>query len=238
MHVHPPKSWHGLREFLKEYGIIVLGVLTALAFEQAVEALRNRREATEARANIKDELATDLASLTERDRIEACVKRRLNEVGAAIDASQQPTYARPSWIGRPQFWPIFQAKWHAATDAGRATLLSGEEQSKYGQLYYTLELLQGAENQEQIAWAHLRALEEAPRVAPEMSAQLRLALSEARLADWQVGLYLIRSRDLARPLGLPKASPQHVGSMSVCLPMTLSRAEALARLDEGPIGEP
>jgi hypothetical protein len=37
MDIHKPKPWHGLREFLKEYAIIVVGVLTALAGEQAVD---------------------------------------------------------------------------------------------------------------------------------------------------------------------------------------------------------
>jgi len=32
--VHKPKPWHGVREFLKEYVIIVVEVLTALAAEQ------------------------------------------------------------------------------------------------------------------------------------------------------------------------------------------------------------
>ena len=30
MDIHKPKPWHGFREFLKEYAIIVVGVLTAL----------------------------------------------------------------------------------------------------------------------------------------------------------------------------------------------------------------
>ncbi len=31
MDIHKSKSWYGVREFLKEYLIIVVGVLTALA---------------------------------------------------------------------------------------------------------------------------------------------------------------------------------------------------------------
>ena len=42
MDIHKPKPWHGWREFLKEYVIIVVGVLTALAAEQAVEWLHWR----------------------------------------------------------------------------------------------------------------------------------------------------------------------------------------------------
>jgi hypothetical protein len=57
MDIHKPKPWHGLREFLKEYGIIVLGVLTALALEQAVEAVRVQREVTETREAIHAEIA-------------------------------------------------------------------------------------------------------------------------------------------------------------------------------------
>ena len=49
MDIHKPKPWHGLREFLKEYLIIVIGVLTALAAEQGVEWLhwQERTQRTE-----------------------------------------------------------------------------------------------------------------------------------------------------------------------------------------------
>ncbi|THD51712.1 hypothetical protein [Phenylobacterium sp.] len=42
MDIHKPKPWHSFREFLKEYGIIVLGVLTAIAFEQTVETIQRQ----------------------------------------------------------------------------------------------------------------------------------------------------------------------------------------------------
>ena len=50
MDIHKPKPWRGVREFLKEYVIIVIGVLTALGGEQAVEWGRTHREVGEARA--------------------------------------------------------------------------------------------------------------------------------------------------------------------------------------------
>lgn len=54
-HKHGPiRNW---REFLKEYGIIVLGVLTALAGEQAVEAVHHHYEAKEVRDALDQELA-------------------------------------------------------------------------------------------------------------------------------------------------------------------------------------
>jgi hypothetical protein len=56
MDIHKPKPWHGAREFLKEYAIIVVGVLTALAGEQGVEWLHNRAELAEARAALRQEI--------------------------------------------------------------------------------------------------------------------------------------------------------------------------------------
>ena len=48
MEIHKPKPIRNWREFLKEYAIIVLGVATALAGEQAAQALHDRSRATEA----------------------------------------------------------------------------------------------------------------------------------------------------------------------------------------------
>ena len=43
MHVHLPKPLHGWRAFAGEVGIIVLGVIIALAFGQAAQACRDHR---------------------------------------------------------------------------------------------------------------------------------------------------------------------------------------------------
>ncbi len=48
MDIHKPKPWYGAREFLKEYVIIVVGVLTALGAEQVVEHLRWQKAVDEA----------------------------------------------------------------------------------------------------------------------------------------------------------------------------------------------
>lgn len=228
MDIHKPKPFHGLREFLKEYGIIVLGVLTALAAEQVVETLHERHEAAEARENIKDELATNLANLANRDAIEACIGRRLDEISATIRTAGHGAFTPPHWIGRPHYWPMFDAKWRAATSAGRATLLSADEQARYGQLYYSLELLGGVEPQEQIAWARLRMLEDTPEPTPGLLTEVQVALADARLADFQVEVFTARSRALARELNLPRRVAQHPGQNGVCLPMSTPRTVALA----------
>ena len=59
MDLHKPKPWHGAREFLKEYVIIVVGVLTALAGEQVVERLHRSDQARQAEHAMRLELADD-----------------------------------------------------------------------------------------------------------------------------------------------------------------------------------
>jgi hypothetical protein len=87
MDIHKPKPWHGLREFLKEYLIIVVGVLTALGAEQAAEWLHWAHEVREAKAAIHDDLA--LASVFAQERLarRACGDAYLDQLSAAVAAS-------------------------------------------------------------------------------------------------------------------------------------------------------
>jgi hypothetical protein len=62
MDIHKPKPWHNVREFLKEYVIIVVGVLTALGAEQLVETLHWRHRVAETRVQLNQELGADAGS--------------------------------------------------------------------------------------------------------------------------------------------------------------------------------
>jgi hypothetical protein len=58
-HVHIPKPLHGWRAFVGEVGIIVLGVLIALAAEQFVDGLQWRTKVKRAETAMRLELAED-----------------------------------------------------------------------------------------------------------------------------------------------------------------------------------
>jgi hypothetical protein len=88
MDIHKPKPWHSVREFLKEYVIIVIGVLTALGAQQGVEALQNRAQAAEAR-----ELIRGSSSSTSRAFAPASTCAHAWRVGS--------TRCRRCWTGRP-----------------------------------------------------------------------------------------------------------------------------------------
>jgi len=80
MEIHKPKPVHGWREFLKEYGIIVLGVLTALALEQAVEWLHWRHMVQEHRVALRKEVEGIYTSMLTRADLQDCVDARLSIV--------------------------------------------------------------------------------------------------------------------------------------------------------------
>src|SRR6516162_1059103 len=80
MHVHRPKLVHGLGEFLKEYGIIVLGVLTALALEQAVETWRSHETLALIRASLGQELAEDRGRWEFLRKQDDCMQQRAESV--------------------------------------------------------------------------------------------------------------------------------------------------------------
>jgi hypothetical protein len=77
MDIHKPKPWRGWREFLKEYLIIVVGVLTALAAEQGVEWLRWQEKVHSAEVYLKRDLALTSDFASERVAIGRCLDGRL-----------------------------------------------------------------------------------------------------------------------------------------------------------------
>ncbi len=86
MDIHKPKPFHNWREFLKEYAIIVLGVATALAAEQAVEWLHWKgrvRDAAEAmRLELRDD---DGPQAYTRMAMQTCFDRQLDAIEGAIN---------------------------------------------------------------------------------------------------------------------------------------------------------
>lgn len=80
MDIHRPKPIHNWREFLGEIGIIVIGVLIALAGEQTVEALHHRSQVSELSEALDVELSHNLAVLKDTIELKPCIDQRLTEI--------------------------------------------------------------------------------------------------------------------------------------------------------------
>ena len=87
MHFHLPKPLHGWREFLGEVGIIVVGVLIALAAEQVVEAVHLDSQTRHTRDVLREEISGNYLLATERRDVRHCLDAQLDRMESAVLAS-------------------------------------------------------------------------------------------------------------------------------------------------------
>jgi hypothetical protein len=217
---HKPKPVHNWREFLKEYAIIVLGVLTALAAEQAAEALRHHAEAAEARDTVRAEVVTDITRIQQRVFAESCVDARLAEIEKTVGSTAVDGRIRsPSWIGRPPRYAIETARWDAAVQSGRVSLLSADWQSQFGFLYTTLRYYYEMSNAEQQTWSKLDGLTGLDRLTPDGKLAMKGEVEQAWFYNHsinQVAKILLARAALQGLLPVNRHSPPS----SVCWSMT------------------
>jgi hypothetical protein len=93
MDIHKPKPWHGLREFWKELGTIVLGVLIALGAEQTVEWLHREAEVREAREALRVEITQDLTIIRSNTKQDVCMGQYLQRLTEWAQGGLRPGYA-------------------------------------------------------------------------------------------------------------------------------------------------
>jgi hypothetical protein len=236
MDLHKPKPWHGWRDFLKEVGTIVLGVSIALTGEQAVEKWRQHRQYLEARDAMRDELAGDIRNLSSRRdaEVNACSVRRVAEIAAILDgAEKRQPFNPPSWIGE-SLSP--RLRFSAEGEAGRSELFSGKEQALFSYFYSFLHSIDLEQDRERQAWARLQALEGHSSLSPEMIANLRQALAEARWEARRIQYLLVFLAPAVKMLSLPSGTSLGVLGLSgrvetpaLCLPLNTPREEAIRR---------
>jgi hypothetical protein len=184
--IHKPKPWHGFREFLKEYLIIVVGVLTALAFEQGVEWLHWRNQIAETEAALLPEVQVNLLNSYERMVDRVCLAQRIVELrdrltqpGSAWKASVLfPADVRPgldldtmatgsSSIRGPGAMPsVYTAPlrpwgagvWTAALSSGVVSHMARERALHYADFYRSVEQMRELQEGERAARTRLSAL--------------------------------------------------------------------------------
>ena len=158
MDIHKPKPIHSWREFLKEVGIIVLGVGIALAAEQAVEWWHWKGRIRDAGAAMQIELSTDNGPQAyTRLAITACLGRQLDELEDAINAgrSRQDIAAMISQYKPPiRTWD--SVAWSAIIASDVGSHIPPQQTIKWGLPYVFVERLQTLANRELERWSTLR----------------------------------------------------------------------------------
>jgi hypothetical protein len=159
-----------LGEFLKEYGIIVLGVLTALALEQAVETWRSHETLALIRASLGQELAEDRGRWEFLRKQDDCMQQRAESV-IAWTRSGAPGAAHEDLSG--VFIPSVHASaWELARSNPAFTHMPIREQMAYSSLYDALSNQQHYLYEEQQRWNEIFA---SPKLADEAEERRFLA---------------------------------------------------------------
>lgn len=140
MDIHKPKPVHNLREFLKEYGIIVLGVLTALGLEQAIESWHERARLEETTQAIEVEIRTGLASAQIMADMQACQGQQLAVLSDAVGKNDLARARRV--LADPRIFlplPFDTAAWRSALASDVGNDFDQRQRAAYDGLFYILE---------------------------------------------------------------------------------------------------
>ena len=145
MHFHLPKPLHGWREFIGEVGIIVVGVLIALAAEQALEALNWHARAADARQSLSGELGDHYGKAVEWRTVEPCIAAQLDQLEQRLLASGDrlspaPTFAEGdrTFALRAPSRPYADSVWQGVVSEGVSSHFSNDDRIELGKYYSEL----------------------------------------------------------------------------------------------------
>ena len=186
-----------------EVGIVTLGVVIALAAQQTVEALGDRSIAAQTRAEVTDELNSDLMSIALRQSAEPCIERRLDELRAIVSQWETTgSFETPRWVSQSPPIEIELSRYDAALSAGRLALLSGEDQYRMGAVVARIRKFDDWQFQERVPWGRLRALQfGAAALSIEDRAIIRSALQDAATFDYEIRISAAQALPMARCFG-------------------------------------
>jgi hypothetical protein len=218
MHFHLPKPLHGWREFAGEVGIIVVGVLIALAAEQLVESLHWRAEVRNAKAALSQDMAQTNRVFAYRVAAHDCVARRLDRIGAIIEQSAQ--HKGPSSVG-DVFPDIGNALADSAWETSRAGQVLQHFDRKSLGLYSVYYMQVGNVRyfvmRENDDWGVLRVLRGNPnRLGPADIAGMRVALEHASFENDIVAGIAADELGYSRALGVSVPQADRARLATVC----------------------
>ena len=130
MDIHKPRPWHSAREFLKEYAIIVVGVLTALAGEQAVEWSHQQTELREAREALHEEVVEGATAIRVMALENRCQLGELDRAEAWAEGGPRPPLMKKVIFPFPS-----DAVWESVK-AGAVTRMPLREKLDYVRYYF------------------------------------------------------------------------------------------------------
>jgi hypothetical protein len=200
LRLKPPHGWSAVGW---ELAIVTLGVVIALGSQQLAEVMSDRSTASETRAEVTDELNSNLMSLALRQAAEPCIKRRLNDLRAIVTQWEKTgSFATPKWVSQSPMIVIELSRYDAAQSAGRLALLSGDEQYRMGAIAARLRKFDEWQTAERVPWGRLRALQfGAASLSKNDQSDIRSALQDASTFDYMAKVNFTEALPMARKFG-------------------------------------
>lgn len=201
MHVHPPKPTHSWREFFREIGIVVIGILLAIGFDQVVEEIHWHQEVQKARKALHNDIMDLTDILRYRLEAENCVRQRLATLDKIIEhPSDAPeVHDFSPGIGFALSTNVWQAQQYSQV----LTHFKDEELFDLGAFYFQIANMQRIINEEAHSWQKLEVLIGQPsRLGPADIAGLRVASSEASASNSLIVLIARELLDGTQKLGI------------------------------------
>ena len=155
MEIHRPKPIGDWRDFIKEVGIIVLGVLIALGAEEALSDFHWRQEVEIVQDSLDDELSDSLFNALERVKITECQRRTLDRLDQIADESNGTLVLRNEPVTRNRVWGT--SAWDAAVASGAIAHMDHDTRNIYAELFSFVRLFRDFNIRQEELWARIDA---------------------------------------------------------------------------------
>ncbi|HWE46209.1 MAG TPA: hypothetical protein VG407_09275 [Caulobacteraceae bacterium] len=197
MDIHKPKPVHGWREFLSEIGVIVLGVLIALALEQAVEWMRIQSEMSETREALKVEIGRNAGIATYSIAEDRCMFAYAQKWIAWTKGGPKPAFVFPRYHSlQSTIWDL--------SKTGAVTHMPLNERAALAHYYSVVDLFNQNRERERQLGIHIFSIAMSDRLSDTQKQTLIEDANGSSVMNryqWQNAEGLVqRSRDLgAKP---------------------------------------
>ena len=200
MEIHRPGVVRNWREFLKEVGIIVLGVSIALAGEEIVSNYNWKEEVAVVQDSLNDELSDALFSAMERVKIADCQSRTLDRLDQLADESRGTLVLRNAPVTRNRVWG--SAAWDAAVASGAIAHMSHDDRNRYAALFSFVRVFREMNLRQEELWATISAYRR-PRPLTETSRERFVeAVSQLRALTGTMNQGAAQFVEAAKPLNI------------------------------------
>ncbi|HEX3887901.1 MAG TPA: hypothetical protein VHW05_10420 [Phenylobacterium sp.] len=187
MEVRKPKPVHSWGDLIGEIGVIVLGVLIALAAEQAVELVHWNHQLIETRKALREEINTGAGHAYSHRAIYDCNAKALRKLREELLKSGPAWKARPSAYEALLFtWDT--SAWRTAQASGTLGHMTPTELNGYASAYQFPPLFEAQEAKDQDDAAQLDLLAYDLNLGDGMRGRMLEAVNRAERQNWLLAL--------------------------------------------------